>query len=653
MKKKKSAVRKMLSILITVMCIVTMLPTAAWAEDAKIGQESNISDESQSEGETQEDQFQTEDEFQEEGSENAGDIGQIQDANETEGTAEPGMTEENTQDTTEAETIPEMEAETESEAAPELQQEEPEITTESGKTAEELIEEAAQDQPDYIITGQPETRKDLMYRSGGNKKIVSVMGDSIATFQGYSSWMNYYYFYTEKYMSVNDTWWMKYIRNHGMKLGVCESLGSSRVAWDGREVTSYLGPDKCMASDFRIKNLGNNGTPDVILFFGGTNDIGYSQVGSFNPSKKGTATFANAYNTAILKMKQYYPSAQIICLTPYYQIYSADSKVDQYANVVKKVCDYYGLQCVDLRKSGMNISEDMCTPDYLHVNEKGHDKMWHMMEYGKPKLTTSGIYVAENSESKVSAGMNVSTYDGVEFQWQIYDCQQGAWIEGYDWTSNNWLTWVPQTKGWYWLHCTAKDSNGETVSYTQSVYCTPKKKGASIRCDGLTWLPRNDYLDVGAAFTTTDSSPEFRWTTYNVNKKEWVALCDWDHSNWVSWKAERDTYWLRVEMRTSDKKAYDEKVIAFQYFPGTAQITGTYTGWQDNQVLLGCSSNVKGAKYEFKLYDLDKKQWFWGTERDGQWAVWSPRKGNFWEHFECYSADGRLLDKKTYNFAIH
>lgn len=50
------------------------------------------------------------------------------------------------------------------------------------------------------------------------------------------------------------------------------------------------GPDACMASITRISNLGSNGTPDIILFYGGTNDAGAGiTIGTFDSTDNHTA----------------------------------------------------------------------------------------------------------------------------------------------------------------------------------------------------------------------------------------------------------------------------------------------------------------------------------------------------------------------------
>lgn len=45
-----------------------------------------------------------------------------------------------------------------------------------------------------------------------------------------------------------------------------------------------------MASITRISNLGSNGTPDIILFYGGTNDAGAGiTIGTFDSTDNHTA----------------------------------------------------------------------------------------------------------------------------------------------------------------------------------------------------------------------------------------------------------------------------------------------------------------------------------------------------------------------------
>ena len=133
-----------------------------------------------------------------------------------------------------------------------------------------------------------------------------------------------------------------------------------------------------MASITRIKNLGSNGTPDVILFFGGVNDIAYdSPLGTFNSENAKTEvdltshkwdTFIDSYVCAIMRMKHYYPNAKIVCIEPLRnKHYYTDQELLQYSSMIKQVCNHYNVEYLELF--------DVVTPDLLsdvtHPNIKG------------------------------------------------------------------------------------------------------------------------------------------------------------------------------------------------------------------------------------------------------------------------------------------
>ena len=110
-------------------------------------------------------------------------------------------------------------------------------------------------------------------------KIISILGDSISTFAGYipeADGVNLAHrprYPQENLLTdVNDTWWMKLINTLGARLGVNDSWAGSTVSNFRDCKEKDFGPDAAMASLTRIRNLGANGTPDLILFFGGTND---------------------------------------------------------------------------------------------------------------------------------------------------------------------------------------------------------------------------------------------------------------------------------------------------------------------------------------------------------------------------------------------
>ncbi|MGN1265621.1 MAG: SGNH/GDSL hydrolase family protein [Muribaculaceae bacterium] len=104
---------------------------------------------------------------------------------------------------------------------------------------------------------------------------VSILGDSYSTFEGYVVEGNELWYGSSPQwdrgndvVRVWDTWWHQLIDDNGLQLEVNDSWSGSTVC-----TTSYNGayrPENAFVSKLRIERLGN---PDVILVFGGTNDM--------------------------------------------------------------------------------------------------------------------------------------------------------------------------------------------------------------------------------------------------------------------------------------------------------------------------------------------------------------------------------------------
>ncbi|ADP39017.1 Uncharacterised protein [Gardnerella vaginalis] len=176
------------------------------------------------------------------------------------------------------------------------------------------------------------------------------------------------------------------------------------------------------------------------------------------------------------------------------------------------------------------------------------------------------------------------------------------------------------------------------------------KLGVAPHLD-FAWIIRNNDIAVGAN-AYTDKQLEYRWLSYNLNTQQWATIADWSTGNWASWVTKPGDYWLHCEARDpSTKKVVLEKTIAFHYtVPSQTVITGTYAGWQGSSVLLGASTNNPNGSTKIKIYDYNAKQWVEGF--DGPWALWSPRPGIYWTHFEAYDENGNLSDVKTYAFGV-
>jgi len=158
--------------------------------------------------------------------------------------------------------------------------------------------------------------KDRTYKD----KYVSILGDSISTFEGISEPRDAVYYdaahkLASGVLTPSDTWWGRAIGHFGGRLLVNNSFSGSTVCFQPRyEIPSYG------CSDERTASLDRDGvSPDVILIHMGTNDWGWGirvfHDGRYGGISDGRTLFSTAYGQMLEKLKTNYPRAEIWCLT--------------------------------------------------------------------------------------------------------------------------------------------------------------------------------------------------------------------------------------------------------------------------------------------------------------------------------------------------
>ena len=127
-------------------------------------------------------------------------------------------------------------------------------------------------------------------------KYISILGDSISTFEGCSEPKDAAFYNTERKLisritTLSDTWWGQVIEKLGAKLLVNNSISGSTVTWHpSYEIQSYG------CSDERTCSLSREGvSPDIIFVYLGTNDwgAGVKIIDDKNPDD--LTVFYNAY----------------------------------------------------------------------------------------------------------------------------------------------------------------------------------------------------------------------------------------------------------------------------------------------------------------------------------------------------------------------
>jgi lysophospholipase L1-like esterase len=215
-----------------------------------------------------------------------------------------------------------------------------------------------------------------------NGKIISILGDSISTFEGYvpkSDRFNLlhsaHYPRSNLFEDVKHTWWMQLIDRLDAKLGINDS-------WSGTTVDGKDEKDKTAISSLqRIENLGAKGRPDVIVLFGGTNDYGLLNiVDKFDSTKMPTEVdlttvqwgkLSQAYAHTILRIKHFFPTTQIVAVLPartssYYSV----TELRDGNELLAAVCDHYGVPYVNLFAGPLTLAH---LPDGIHPAEEGMD----------------------------------------------------------------------------------------------------------------------------------------------------------------------------------------------------------------------------------------------------------------------------------------
>lgn len=224
---------------------------------------------------------------------------------------------------------------------------------------------------------------DWISRRFANKKL-SVLGDSISTYNGYTpnDWHPYYP--QSNVDSFNKMWFSILTDNLGSMLLTSASCGGSTICGNTQDTSGLV-----MCSQTNINALAVNGdTPDIIIIFGGTNDWGTNKdIGDFNytselPSSGLINNFGSAYAYMLNKIMSTYPNAVIYCCTiiprktndtTFPVKNNKGNTIAEFNKTIREVAAIFGVNIIDFDLCGINLYNIAeYTIDNLHPNEKGH-----------------------------------------------------------------------------------------------------------------------------------------------------------------------------------------------------------------------------------------------------------------------------------------
>ncbi len=236
--------------------------------------------------------------------------------------------------------------------------------------------------------------------------------------------------------------------------------------------------------------------------------------------------------------------------------------------------------------------------------------------------------------SWVAVGAAYDSLSSAQFRWTIYDLQKQQWELLSDWTTNNWVSWQPQS-GNYWVHVEAKNSSGSTAN--QTIAYTPQQDYSKYNLDlqGMICNQNSDCIQVGTAYSNAAASVVFQWLVYDVDKGQWSVLSDWTTSNWVTWKPTPGNYWVHVTAVNSNGFVKEDTIAVSttrDYANGYVEINGIYVKSNQFGYSMGASyvTSDFNTKIQWLVYKQEAGNWEvlsdWSTDN---WTEWYPENGNY------------------------
>lgn len=118
---------------------------------------------------------------------------------------------------------------------------------------------------------------------------------------------------------------------------------------------------------------------DIVVVFGGTNDYGHGDAPFGQMADRSVDTFYGALHVLYTSLRQRFPHAKIVVLTPLHRLYEAETEpnLPAYVQAIHEVAAAYSLPVLDLYANcKLNPADpeimERYVPDGLHPNDAGH-----------------------------------------------------------------------------------------------------------------------------------------------------------------------------------------------------------------------------------------------------------------------------------------
>jgi len=296
-------------------------------------------------------------------------------------------------------------------------------------------------------------------------KVLSILGDSISTFYSPTSEVNSYYTDTNTYYyptysasikTVDKTWWYQLYNKTQMKLGINNSWSGTCAEESG---------DRAGYSDARINTLDDNGSPDIVIIYLGTND---------NASGVSLGAYKSAVNKMIDKVRKLC-DAQIYLVTLGYSAYTGmyykESTRIEYNNVLRELAETRKCGIIPLDEYVVEDNYSIYLGDFLHYNAKGAEllskvsekaiKEFNGIEYNEEIKVEYPEKLPEGTLAKIQATAGTGFWDNDGYLNNVYfnvanSSNVATFSLSYEITKN-------ETNGKYYV--TEINKSGDKASY--------------------------------------------------------------------------------------------------------------------------------------------------------------------------------------------
>jgi len=261
------------------------------------------------------------------------------------------------------------------------------------------------------------------------KPVFSVLGDSISSYSTYNEGFPCYGPGAAYNIDKEKMWWSIYSSESSSQMGWSASTGYAQVTLDDSDFLSFLYQN-------RINNLDNNGSPDYIAVYGGTND---------SNAAKSASLFYSRYNQLVSKLHNLFDGVKLILMAPNYltskydPTSSKNTLVNSYANYISNIADSNEDYFVDLR---MRYGEEN-TVDGLHPSESGQQKIADVVIAAlsaKRGEKTTGIDSIradlDYDHYIIKINAYAPNYDSLNFKFKLTS-SSGEVIYDENWSKNN------------------------------------------------------------------------------------------------------------------------------------------------------------------------------------------------------------------------